>query len=768
MDDTEKQGSSLRDRAERYLELKDRAYEPENVEDIKRLLHELTVHQIELEMQNDELIRAQRLAEQARDQFRILFNFSPIGYLTLSTRGIILQHNQAFAELTGLSERELRGRTLAEYVDPRDRALFHFSLKSAQHHHSSYQFELRLLNRRGNGAFVRLSLRILTPLDPEDNNGPAVMVALTNITDIKEAHDKLKISDTVYKAIGEAIMVADASNQIIAINPAFTRLTGYTESDAIGKPTSMLKSGRHDSRFYSQMWQMLEKTGRWQGEIWNRRKSGEIYLEWLVISTVFDEQGTVLQRVAMFSDITEKKKAEQTIWQQANFDSLTGLPNRRMLRDRLEHELRRFQRSTLPLAILFIDLDHFKEVNDTLGHNTGDILLKEAASRLSQCVRQSDSVARLGGDEFTIVLSELEDVNAVSRIAHQLLLRIAEPFQLGPERVYISASIGVTIFPTDATEIDQLLKNADQAMYAAKQLGRNRVCYFTSSMQTAALNRMHLIADLRTAISRGEFQVHYQPIVELATGMTCKAEALLRWPHPARGLVPPSEFIPIAEETSLINEIGDWVFFQATDFVKRCQTILGRPIQISINKSPVQFREGGASHADWTDHLKKLGLDGHCITLEITEGLLLNAEPIVASKLMALRRAGIQVAIDDFGTGYSSLSYIKGFEIDYIKIDQSFVVNLASDQTARVLCEAIILMSHKLGMKVIAEGIETQTQCDILLAAGCDYGQGYLFSRAMPPDSMLAWLIARSVPLPGVAPLPNASLSEPEGPSPCA
>jgi diguanylate cyclase (GGDEF)-like protein len=382
--------------------------------------------------------------------------------------------------------------------------------------------------------------------------------------------------------------------------------------------------------------------------------------------------------------------------------------------------------------LMLLDLDRFKEVNDTLGHDMGDILLKEGARRLSSCVRGTDTVARLGGDEFTIILSELHDPANVERIAQDILKKLAEPFHLKREVAYVSASIGITLYPNDGASIETLLKNADQAMYASKNQGRNRYNYFIPSMQEAAQNRMRLANDLRGALEADQFSLVYQPIVELATGVIHKAEALIRWQHPNRGEVSPTEFITIAEETGLIIDIGDWVFRETACQVKHWRERHHADFQISINKSPIQFHNKCNSHAAWFEHMQQQGLSGQSIVVEITEGLLLDASTAITDQLLEFRDAGMQVALDDFGTGYSSLSYLKKFDIDYLKIDRSFVSNLAPGSDDMALCEAIIVMAHKLGIKVIAEGVETVQQRNLLSTVGCDYGQGYLFSKPLP------------------------------------
>jgi len=449
-----------------------------------------------------------------------------------------------------------------------------------------------------------------------------------------------------------------------------------------------------------------------------------------------DTDGQPDRMIGINIDITEKKDSDDLIWSYANFDSLTGLPNRRLFRDRLEHEIYNARRTGAPLALLFLDLDGFKYVNDTLGHDMGDVLLKAAAERLNSCIRESDSVARLGGDEFTVILSELHEPGSVERAARTILQKLAEPFSLGDEKVYVSASIGITLYPEDAVEIEDLLKNADQAMYAAKHEGRNRYHYFTASMQEAAQVRMRLVNDLRVALEGNQFEVVYQPIVELSSGIIHKAEALIRWRHPTRGMINPLEFIPLAEDTGMIVSFGNWVFHEAARQAAQWRERHHPGFQISVNISPVQFRNEGIDSSTWFEHLNRLGLPAQGIVVEITEGLLLEATEKVTEQLLRFRDAGIEVALDDFGVGYSSLSYLKKFDIDYLKIDQSFVRNLTQESDDLALCEAIIVMAHKLGIKVIAEGVETIEQRILLAEAECDYAQGYYFSQPVTAAQM--------------------------------
>ncbi|TCV89610.1 sensor domain-containing protein [Sulfurirhabdus autotrophica] len=445
--------------------------------------------------------------------------------------------------------------------------------------------------------------------------------------------------------------------------------------------------------------------------------------------------------IGIARDVTQKKKSDEQIWQHANFDALTGLANRRLFQDRMEQEIKKAHRANLQLALIILDLDRFKEVNDTLGHEMGDLLLKEVAQRLVSCVREADTVARLGGDEFAVILGELEDIDCVERITQTILKKLSEPFDIGEQVIYISTSIGITLYPEDANSFDELLRNADQAMYAAKHQGRNRCSFYAPSMQEAVQHRMRLANDLRITLGAltESFRLAYQPIVELSTGIIHKAEALIRWQHPTRGLINPAEFIPIAEETQMILEIGDWVFHDAALQVAKWRLSHHSAFQVSINVSPVQI-QNMTSFNEWFDYLQKLNLPGQSIVIEITEGLLLDANEGVTKQLQTFHKAGIDVSLDDFGTGYSSLSYLKKFNIDNIKIDQSFVRNLAPDSDDMVLCEAMIAMAHKLGIKVIAEGVETAEQRDLLAAAGCDYGQGYLFSKPLPAKEFEVFL----------------------------
>ena len=551
-----------------------------------------------------------------------------------------------------------------------------------------------------------------------------------DITEQKQANDSMRLATAIYQFGNEGIMVTDENNLIMAVNPAFTRITGYELTDVIGKDPRIFQSGRHKRVFYQKMWQKLLSEDHWQGEIWDTKKNGDIQAKWLNISVIRQSNERIYCYVAQFSDITEKKKLDELYLAQANYDELTRLPNRSLFKYQLNKEIRKSRRNGSLLSLLFLDLDHFKDINDTLGHAVGDKLLKEVSLRITKCVRETDTVARLGGDEFAVILPDISR-SRIETIAQHIIQILNESFILDHDQVeqYISTSIGIVLYPQDGVDIESLMKHADQAMYKAKTEGRGRFCYFTRSMQYEAFEKMILTHHLRGALANNELQVYYQPILDLFCKRIIKAEALLRWKHPERGMIEPSIFIPLAEESGLIQEIGEWVFQKVCFDIKQWFNAFGYLIQVSVNVSPIQFKY--FSNHSWSASLAQLGLPGNSINVEITEGLLLKDASNVKDRLLEYRNAGIEVSIDDFGTGFSSLSYLKKFDIDYLKIDRSFISNLINNETDRALVEAIIVMAHKLDINTIAEGVETMEQQDLLIQFGCDYAQGFYYSEAI-------------------------------------
>ena len=643
----------------------------------------------------------------------------------------ILLMNKACEEQWGLSFAELQDTDASNFFPPEQMEWFLTKDREVFASGQKIDFEESFWNSRLQEN--RIGHTFKKPI--YDITGkPHLLICITiDVTERKRIEDTMRLASWIYQSSNEAIVVTDENNRIVEINAAFTRITGYELEEIKGKDPKCMQSGMHDTAFYQQFWQTIQDHGHWQGEMWDRKKNGTLMAKWLNISVIRKDDGSIYRYIGQFSDITERKEKDELIWRQANFDTLTNLPNRRLFRDRLEQEIKKAHRTNQKLCLFFIDLDKFKDINDTLGHDKGDILLIEAAQRIQRCIRETDTVARLGGDEFTIILPEFDSLANIERIAQCIIRCLSTPFEMGTDRAYLSASIGITIYPDDTSDLEGLLKHADQAMYLAKDQGRNRFAYFTESMQRNAEGKRALTNDLRHALERGELVVYYQPIVDLKTGQIVKAEALLRWFHPARGMISPIEFIPLAEESGLIFNIGNWVFQQAVAAVERWRTKVGRLIQISVNKSPLQFSEKSTCYG-WPEELRKLGLPDNSITVEITESILIKDSPRVKQHLLEFRRQGIEVSIDDFGTGFSSLSYLKQFDIDFLKIDRAFINNLAEDKSDKALTEAIIVMAHKLDIQTIAEGIETTAQRDMLIQFGCDYAQGYLFSRPISVD----------------------------------
>jgi diguanylate cyclase (GGDEF)-like protein/PAS domain S-box-containing protein len=562
------------------------------------------------------------------------------------------------------------------------------------------------------------------------------------LSQIEDRDNQLQQSNEALAQVQEPIILRDADLRCQYINPAFTALFGYTFEELEGKTFSLrVDEDKGPQLTQEEIYNIAKNEGVYRGETLRKTKSGDVIPMQRHVSPIKDKVGNLKGYVTVLTDISDKKRAEEIIWRQANFDTLTGLPNRFMFMHRLKQELSKINRSRLPLALMFLDLDHFKEINDTLGHDVGDLLLKEASSRILSCLRGTDTVgymdsmenvARLGGDEFTIILSEIKESNGAEIVAKRVLDKLSQPFQFNGELVNISASIGIVeTYPNESINAETLIKYADIAMYESKQHGRNRYSKFSQSMLHETQKRRRLINDIYHALKNNEFQVVYQPIVDIQTNTVVKAEALIRWHHPTEGLVNPNDFISVAEDAGLIVEIGDWVFKQAAQQVAIWRQTIDKNFQISVNKSPVQLNAMDHAKLNWSHYLSELGLPGESIIVEITEGVFLNKNTLVTDKLLAFRDAGVQVALDDFGTGYSSLSYLLKFDIDYIKIDQSFVQNLTINSEDMVLCEAMIMMAHKLGIKVVAEGVETQEQLDILAAAGCNYGQGYLLAKPL-------------------------------------
>jgi diguanylate cyclase (GGDEF)-like protein/PAS domain S-box-containing protein len=608
--------------------------------------------------------------------------------------------------------------------------------------------EARVRHRDGHWVWIRMQGKVVFDAQRQ----PLRMLGtVTDISALKAAQHSLELGSLVFQNSHEAIAVLDPEGRIETVNPAFTSMRGFTPDDITGKAPRVYNAGLDESDFDDALWAELRATGQWQGELWSRHKDGHVIAEYRTITAAYGPDRRVRNYIEIGTDITETKRAEELAWRQGNYDALTGLPNRQMFMERVAQAVHGADRDAGGFTLLVIDLDRFKDVNETLGHSAGDEILREAAQRLLDCTRDGDTVARLGGDEFTVLLGTVREhvdgeAFAIDRTAQDIIQAMARPFTVGDETLHLSASIGITHYPRDAADMESLVKHADQAMYVAKQQGRNRYTYFSHVMQERAQARRQLIKDLRTAMEERRLEVYYQPIVDLATGALKKAESLVRWTHPLRGMIGPAEFIPLCEETGLIVELGEQIFETVVRDVVAWKKENGTSLQVGINVSPVQLLAGREACERCFQMARDAALPEHTLAVEVTEGMLLDNNPFVVQQLRQIAEHGMDLSLDDFGTGYSSLSYLKKFKFQFLKIDRSFVMHLEAGTTDYALCETIITMAHKLGMRVIAEGIETPEQLELLKQAGCDYGQGYLFSKAVPGQTISRWLASGTMP----------------------
>lgn len=662
---------------------------------------------------------------------------SPTSVVITNLDAMIEYVNPCFTEATGYSLAEAVGknpRVLQSGLT--DASVYQDMWKTLTGGHT---WVGELINKRKNGElyFEEAYISPVKDINGEVSHYVAVKV---DITARKLAEDNLRIAAAVFQS-QEGMMVADANSVILRVNNAFTRITGYSADEVIGSTPKVLSSGMHDKVFYDAMWDALHRSGTWEGEVWNRRKNGEAYLERLIITAVRNDDGKVTNYVATITDITSSKEASDEIHHLAFYDPLTQLPNRRLLLDRLKQALAVGARTGRYGALLFLDLDHFKTLNDTLGHDIGDQLLKQVSVRLSECVRKVDTVARLGGDEFVVLLENLssKSVDAAAQakiIATKIQAALSRPFIIGSHEHHSTGSVGATLFvDQEQTGVEAILKQADIAMYQAKDSGRNAIRFFDQDMQDAVIARANLEQELRVAIAQKQFQLHFQPQVD-PEGAILGAEVLVRWIHPRLGIVAPGHFIDLAEDTGLILPIGEWVLNAACAQLKAWQEhSYTKSLTLSVNVSAKQFRQ-----ADFVEQVQSFineyAINPSLLKLELTESILFKDINGMISTMNTLRKLGIGFELDDFGTGYSSLQYLKKLPLSQLKIDQSFVRDIAIDSNDRTLVLTIITMAHSLGLEVIAEGVETQQQLDFLKNHGCDHYQGYLFSKPLPVDEL--------------------------------
>lgn len=639
--------------------------------------------------------------------------------------------------------RQNEGAHYAEFfvrIHPEDREAVDKALKEAASVGQQVNLRHRLLMPDGRIKYVLESCEAQFSKD-----GAPVRIVGTaqDVSRQQEMEAQMQLLASAVQYSGEAILISDAANKIITVNPAFTQLTGYEASDAIGRNPRFLSAGRTTQEEYARMWEGINERDFWQGEVWDRRKDGAIYPKWISISVIRNEDRSVRYYVAHFTDVSSERAAEERLHYMAHHDVLTGLLNRFSLKGRLDQAVALARREGTRVAMLFIDLDRFKLINDTLGHHFGDELLIEVARRLRECVRDSDVVARLGGDEFVVMLSAVDHSSAVAGVAEKIVNRIGHAYQIEGHDLYTSPSIGIAIFPTDGDNGDQLMKNADAAMYHAKTAGRNNFQFFDARMNDAALERMRIEHSLRQALDRKEFCLHFQPIIDLSTGRVAALEALVRWQHPEKGLLAPAKFIGVAEETGLIQPLGEWLLWSAGCQLAEFSAAGLTDIRMAINISAVQMRNGNLPLLA-RGVIEAYALNPADLVFEITESVAMEQPDETVRVLDILHNMGIGIAIDDFGTGYSSLNYLRMFPISHLKLDRSFVDEIGDQSDGMVICDATIGLAHSLGLKIVAEGVETAGQLEHLRQRGCDLVQGYLFSRPVPADEALAFTRQRN------------------------
>ncbi|MFH1059653.1 MAG: PAS domain S-box protein [Pseudomonadota bacterium] len=616
------------------------------------------------------------------------------------------------------------------HADDRDMVLEH--LEAVVHLARPLSLEHRIVRPGGEERVVFQQAESV-----RDHQGRPVRLvgAVQDITQRRRSEEQMRLLARVFEHTVEGIVVTDAQGAIQMINRAFSQITGFSAAEAVGGNPSILNSRRHPAEFFAAMWRELQDEGHWQGEIWNRRKNGEAYPEWLTITAIKDAQGRTAHYVGVFHDITEAKRSQEQISYQAYHDALTGLPNRQLFNDRLKVALAQAQRRGRGLAILFLDLDNFKTINDSLGHATGDLLLVEAAKRLVRWVRDEDTVARLGGDEFIMLLSAVSEPDAAGQVAERILESLSEPMQVNDQELYITVSVGITLYPYDGLDPQTLISNADLAMYRAKSDGRNNYKLFAPAMNQAVVHRMELERSLRQALLKNEFEVYYQPKVELASGRMVGLEALVRWQRPGHGLVAPAEFIPLAEETGLIVPIGHWVLKTACARTKLWLDLGHRDLRVAVNLSPRQFTQRNLVQMV-AEVLADTGLPPDSLELEVTESVLMHSVEEAIATMEELNAMGVRLFMDDFGRGYSSLYHLKRFPMQALKIDRSFVQDVTSNPSDASIVNTIINMGRSLNLQVVAEGVETREQLEFLRDNQCDQMQGFLFSRPVPAEEI--------------------------------
>lgn len=690
-----------------------------------------------------ETLRDMTLRQSAESRLRTLFESSPDPVWIIED-GKFIECNDAAVSMLGYPNKiellNVHPSQLSPAVQPDGQDSFQKAelMMQTALKHGLHRFEWEHLRADGRPLTAEVTLSGIKLAGRQ-----ALYCAWRDISDRKRAEKALRLYAKVFENSGEAILITDANNQIVAVNQSLTRDTGYSQEELLGKNPRVLASQNTARDVYQAMWAALRESGYWQGELWDLRKDGVTYPKWAAISAIRNDEGVLTNYIASFTDISERKAAEARIDHLAHHDTLTGLFNRYNLESRLAQSLLAARRENRQLAVMFIDMDRFKTINDTLGHHVGDLLLIEVSQRLLTCVRESDIVARLGGDEFVVTLSSMAEEMDAALVAAKILAALGAPYLIEGKTLHSTPSIGIAIFPTNGDNADTLMRDADTAMYFAKEHGRNNFQFFTPEMTSAAEERLELERDLRAALAARQYELHYQPQVTVPEGKVHGVEALIRWRHPERGLIPPLKFIPIAEETGVIEALGAWVLDEACRQLAAWREEGFSPLRMAVNLSAHQLRSP-ALVAEVQAVIARHGIRPGELELEITESAAMSNPERAIEQLKALRDLGVELAIDDFGTGYSSLSYLKLLPIHTLKLDRAFVRDIETDENDAAISAATLALAHNLGLKVVAEGVETEAQQRFLTDHQCDYLQGYLFGKPEPASDLSArWLKLR-------------------------
>ncbi|WP_374430067.1 sensor domain-containing protein [Ideonella dechloratans] len=684
--------------------------------------------------------RAEQAIQASENRYHELFEVNPLPMWVFDLGTLrFMAVNEAAVAKYGYSREEFLAMTIEDIRPPEDvERLRHTVSGHRQIGGYGSSGEWQHVRKDGTRFWVEITGHTLLR-----DGRPARLVLAQDITDRRQAEERSRLISQVFEATEEGIFITDAQNRFVSVNRAFSRITGYSPQEVLGQTPALLKSERQNRAFYAELWKQLNTEGRWEGEIWNRNKSGEVYPEWLAVNAIKDEQGRLQQYLGIFTETSSRKSAEERILRLANHDSLTDLPNRALLVDRARVVLATARHQHTPVVLMHLNLDHFSAINESLGHEAGDQVLRELALRLTRCLEPEDTLCRLGGDDFILLLPDT-GVGDVAQISVRLMDAVARPFAVAGQDLRLSASIGAAEFPENGSDLTELSRAAESAVHLAKREGRNTVRVASRRLQEQVQETLALARELRWAVERGELVLHYQAQMDARSERVVGLEALVRWQHPQRGLVPPGRFIPIAEETGLIREIGRWVLDEALRQTAAWRATGLCVVPVAINLSVSQFRDPGLPE-EVAQALRRHDLPAHLLELELTESVAMEDSDFTIARIASLKQLGVTLSIDDFGTGYSSLSYLKRFTVDKLKIDQSFVRGLAQSPQDEAIVATVINLARSLGLHTVAEGVETAEQLEFLRRHGCNEIQGYHFHRPAPAEAVAGLLSSETL-----------------------